>query len=58
MHEKWKEFLKERTFAQETSTGGTLIKDCGRLIEVKTNLPYLFSYQKYPELQIPNTIIP
>ena len=55
-HEKWKEFLKEKTFNPETKryfyTHKRLRSAYRSLI---TNLPYLFTCQKYPQLKIPNT---
>lgn len=55
-HEKWKTFLKERTINVETNkwyyTHKRLRSACRSL---KTNLPILFTYQKYPDLGIPNT---
>jgi hypothetical protein len=55
-HERWWGFLKERTF---TPDGRHWWYTHRRLRaayrSLKTNLPYLFTYQKYPELQIPNT---
>ena len=54
--EKWKEFLKERTVNHET---GKWFYTHKRLRSAyrssKTNLPHLFTYQKYPKLNIPNT---
>lgn len=55
-HEKWKEFLKERTRAQDNRHWWyTHRKLRSAYRSLKTNLPYLFSYQRYPELFIPNT---
>ena len=55
-HEKWKEFLKERSFAQDNKRWWyTHRRLRSAYRSLNTNLPYLFSYQKYPELQIPNT---
>jgi len=55
-HEKWREFLKERTY---NSDGKHWWYTHRRLRaayrSLMTNLPYLFSYQRYPELNIPNT---
>ncbi len=55
-HEKWHEFLKERTTNPET---GKWYYTHRRLRSVhrslKTNLPYLFTYKRYPKLDIPNT---
>ncbi|MBW6440887.1 hypothetical protein K0B03_02525, partial [Patescibacteria group bacterium] len=54
--EKWKDFLQEKSFNFET---GKLHYTHKRLRSayrsLKTNLPYLFTYQKYPQLKIPNT---
>lgn len=55
-HEKWKGFLKERT--TDPITGGwhyTHKRIRAAYRSLKINLPYLFTYQKYPELNIPNT---
>jgi len=55
-HEKWKEFLKERTanpFTDKWFYIHKRVRSAHR--SLKTNLPYLFTYQKYPELNIPNT---
>lgn len=55
-HEKWKEFLKERTVNSETKKWFYTHKRIRSAYRsLKTNLPYLFTYQKYPELRIPNT---
>ncbi|MGD9577531.1 MAG: hypothetical protein AB7Y74_04705 [Syntrophorhabdus sp.] len=50
------QFLKERTV--DTSTGRwhythRRLRSAYRSLRI--NLPYLFTYQKYPELAIPNT---
>lgn len=53
---KWKEFLKEKTinpFTEKWHYTHKRIRSANR--SLKTNLPYLFTYQKYPELNIPNT---
>jgi hypothetical protein len=55
-HETWKDFLKERTYSHD----GKHWQHTHRRIRsayrsLKTNTPNLFTYQKYPELQIPNT---
>lgn len=55
-HERWKEFLKERTYAQSSQRWQYThrrIRSAYR--SLKTNLPHLFTYQKYPRLHIPNT---
>ena len=55
-HKKWSAFLKERTIDKET---GKWFYTHRRLRSayrsLKINLPYLFTYQEYPELNIPNT---
>jgi hypothetical protein len=55
-HERWEEFLKEKTFNPETRRWfythkrvRSAYRSLGR------NLPLLYTYQKYPELHIPNT---
>jgi hypothetical protein len=54
--EKWEEFLKERTVNPETGKWFYTHKKLRSAYRsLKTNLPYLFIYQKYPELNIPNT---
>ncbi len=54
--EKWKEFLKERTVNLETGKWFYTHKRLRSAYRsLKTNLLYLFTYQKYPELNIPNT---
>jgi hypothetical protein len=55
-HATWKIFLMERT----PSPDGRRWQYTHRRIRsayrsLKTNLPFLFTYQKYPELNIPNT---
>lgn len=55
-HNKWKDFLKERTtniFTEKWFYAHKRTRSAYR--SLKTNLPYLFTYQKYPELNIPNT---
>lgn len=55
-YEKWGEFLKERTFTQNNKHWWyTHRRLRSAFRSLKINLPYLFSYQKYPELHIPNT---
>lgn len=54
--EKWKDFLKERTVNPETAKWFYTHKRIRSAYRsLKTNLPYLFTYQKYPHLNIPNT---
>jgi len=53
---KWQEFLKEKTVNPITKKWNYThkrIRSAHR--SLKQNLPYLFTYQKYPELKIPNT---
>jgi len=52
----WKEFLKERTYAEDGKRWQYThrrIRSAYRSLNV--NAPYLFTYQKYPTLHIPNT---
>lgn len=54
--EKWQKFLKEKTvnpFTGRWFYTHKRLRAAGR--SLKTNLPYLFTYQKHPELNIPNT---
>ena len=55
-HNKWKDFLAEKTIDELTQkwhyTHGRLRS---AYQSIKRNLPYLFTYQRYPELNIPNT---
>lgn len=55
-HDKWDEFLKERTYSEDQEHWRYThrrIRSAYR--SLKTNLPYLFTYLKYPELHMPNT---
>jgi len=55
-HEKWSGFLKERTYKSDGKHWWNTHKRIRAAYRsLMTNLPYLFSYQKYPELNIPNT---
>ena len=55
-HIKWGEFLKERTYTEDRKHWQyTHRKLRSAYRSLKTNLPYLFTYQKYPHLHIPNT---
>ena len=55
-HEKWKEFLKEKTTSPETGRWYHTHKRVRSAYRsLRTNLPDLFTYQKYLELKIPNT---
>jgi hypothetical protein len=55
-HDTWKEFLKERTTNPVTRRWFYTHKRIRSAYRsLKTNLPNLFTCQKYPELHIPNT---
>jgi hypothetical protein len=55
-HEKWKDFLKEKTVdADGLHWHYTHKKIRSAYHSLKNNLPYLFTFQKYPALGIPNT---
>lgn len=55
-HQKWSAFLKERTTDPWTGKWFYTHKRLRSAYRsLKTNLPYLFTYQKYPQLNIPNT---
>lgn len=55
-HMRWKEFLKERTTSPETRRWFyTHRRIRAAYRSLKTNLPHLFTLQKYPHLGIPNT---
>jgi len=55
-HNTWKEWLKEKTTNHETGKWFyTHKKVRAAYRSLKNNLPFLFTYQKYPELNIPNT---
>lgn len=55
-HLKWHDFLKEKTINPETGKWFYTHRRIGSAhYSLKINLPYLFTYQKYPKLNIPNT---
>lgn len=55
-HDRWGSFLKEKTFeSDELHWHYTHKKIRSAYHSLKNNLPYLFTFQKYPELKIPNT---
>ena len=55
-YEEWKDFLKEKTINPETGKWFYTHKRVRSAYRsLKTNLPYLFTYQKYPKFKIPNT---
>lgn len=55
-HTKYKEYIKERTLVIGTKHWYyTHKKVRSAYLSLERNLPHLFTYQKYPELNIPNT---
>jgi len=55
-HEKWKDFLKEKTFNPQTNRWFYTHKRLRSAYRsITRNLPLLYTYQKYPKLNIPNT---
>lgn len=56
-HKKWEMFLKERTVDELNPRRWHYTHKRLRSAyrSLKTNLPYLFTYQDYPKLNIPNT---
>lgn len=58
-HQKWQDHLKERTTDPDTGKWHYTHKRLRSAYKsLKTNTPYLFTYQDYPELCIPNTTNP
>jgi len=55
-YSKWKEFLSEKAQNSESGKWHYVHKKTRSAYRsLKTNLPYLFTYQLYPDLNIPNT---
>jgi hypothetical protein len=55
-HERWKDFIKEKTFAADGKHWNyTHRRMRSAYRSLKTNMPFLFTHQKYPELKMPNT---
>lgn len=55
-HRKWECFLKERTYTEDNKHWQyTHRRIRSAFRSLKVNQPYLFTYQKYPKLNIPNT---
>jgi len=55
-HEQWNEFLKERTYSEDGKHWQYTHKRIRSAYRsLYTNIPYLFTYQRYPHLMIPNT---
>lgn len=55
-HEKWEKFLKEKTVNPDTKKWHYTHKKLrSAYFSLKKNLPWLFTFQDFPELHIPNT---
>jgi hypothetical protein len=55
-HTRWKDFLNEKTTDEYTGKWHyTHRRLRSAYRSLTTNLPYLFTYEKYPHLNIPNT---
>lgn len=55
-HEKWNEFIKQKTTDHNTGRWFYTHKRLRAAYRsLNNNLPYLFTYLKYPQLNIPNT---
>lgn len=55
-HKKWKEFINKKTYLLGTKHWYYTHKKVRSAYKsLETNLPFLFTYQKYPEFNIPNT---
>lgn len=56
-YEHWSSFLKEKTVDPENPRKWhyTHKRIRSAYYSLKSNLPYLFTYQKYPKLNMPNT---
>lgn len=58
-HKKWGDFIEEKTIDTFVTGRKKWYYSHGKVRSayrsLKANLPYLFTYQKYPELNIPNT---
>jgi hypothetical protein len=55
-HKKWQDYLKEKTVNPITGKWHYTHKRLRSAYRsLKTNTPYLFTYQDYPDLHIPNT---
>jgi hypothetical protein len=55
-HNKWERFLNERTINSESGKSFYTHKRLRSAYRsLKTNLPWLFTWAEYPDLQIPNT---
>ena len=55
-YEQWGQFLKQRTVNPDTKRWFYTHRHVRAAYRsLRTNLPYLFTYQRHPELHIPNT---
>jgi hypothetical protein len=55
-HKKWSKFVEQKTRVEGCNRWHYTHKNIrGAYKSLERNLPYLFTYQKYPELNIPNT---
>jgi hypothetical protein len=55
-HTRWGDFIKERTVNKDTGRWHYTHKRLrSAYFSLKNNLPYLFTYEDYPSLKIPNT---
>lgn len=58
-HQKWGDFIEEKTVEEYATGRKKWYYSHGRVRSayrsLRSNLPYLFTYQRYPELHIPNT---
>jgi len=52
---EWSDFLKEQTYDESGKWHYTHRRLRAARRSIITNLPYLFTYQDYPEMNIPNT---
>ena len=56
--DKWEDYYNERSINPETGKSSYThrrLRSAFRSLNLNTNLPYLFTYQKCPDLKIPNT---
>lgn len=51
----WKDFLNEKTTAESGRVSYTHKRVRSARDSIKRHLPYLFTFERYPDLQIPNT---
>ena len=55
-HERWKDFIKEKTITADGKHWNyTHRRMRSAYRSLNTNMPFLFTHQKYPELKMPNT---